>query len=203
MNSPIPYALLPMIQGATFQRTFNLYDNGDELHEIEEVTVGYPTVIKVTGHGLSQLSTTPVFIANVKGTTQLNSPTCETTQATYVDADHFSVPISTVADTWKTGTGDITWKNPADFTDLKARMHIRSVVESTTLIHELTTENGGITLTSADGSIDLLISAVDTAAFEFKSAVFDLELVDDTGATEVVTRIVEGDIILHKEVTRS
>lgn len=86
-----------------------------------------------------------------------------------------------------------------DLTGYTARMQIRQKRTSTTFLHELTTENGGITLGGALGTIDLLISATDTAAFTFSTGVYDLELINGSGA---VQRLLEGSVTLRKEATK-
>jgi hypothetical protein len=87
----------------------------------------------------------------------------------------------------------------ADLTGYTARMHIRSVIESTIILIALTTENGRIAITPLDGKIDMTISAIDTAALNFEAAVYDLEIVSSGGE---VTRLVQGKVRLSKEVTR-
>lgn len=76
-------------------------------------------------------------------------------------------------------------------------MQIRRQIEDTTVMLELTTENGRITLGGAAGTIELLITAADTSTLT-TSGVYDLELVE--GA--VVKRLIRGNINLNLEVTR-
>jgi hypothetical protein len=100
--------------------------------------------------------------------------------------------------TWLTGSP----ATPVDLTGWTARMQIRSTVESAAVLHELTTENGGITLGGIAGTIDLYISATATAAFAWPSAaVYDLELVAP-GVGGDVYRLVGGSVTLSREVTR-
>lgn len=80
-----------------------------------------------------------------------------------------------------------------------ARMQIRTSASSDEIIHELTTENGGISIDAASGLIGLYISAEDTAAFCFKTAVYDLELIN---SSHEVVRLLEGQVTLSLEVTR-
>lgn len=96
-----------------------------------------------------------------------------------------------------------TWRGsdmvPVDLTDYTARMQIRKRKADTDVIHESTTENGGITLGGVDGTVLLMINDADTAAFGFVRGVYDIELIDSDG---IVTRLVEGNVELSKEVTR-
>lgn len=79
-----------------------------------------------------------------------------------------------------------------------ARMQVRPSLESATTTASLTTENGGIAITAATGGIALTLSATATAAITAATYVYDVEIV--TGAT--VTRILEGDFVVRREVTR-
>lgn len=88
---------------------------------------------------------------------------------------------------------------PIDLTGCTARMQVRSEVESPDVLIELTTENGRITLGGVDGTVDLLISAADTAAIDWDGGVFDLEIVHPGGQ---VTRLAEGSVSVSPEVTR-
>jgi hypothetical protein len=198
--SDVPRLDLTIIQGATFRRTVNWYGAGILCKAIESVTVGCPTVIGITSHGLPSVSTTPVFIHDVVGAYNLNTGK-KTAIATYLTADSFSVNLSTNNQEWEADTGSVTFYAPTDLTGYTARMQIRITRGSTVTVHELTTENGGITLNAADGGINLLISDTDTAAFDFDNAVYDLELINTAGNGDV-TRVAEGIVKLHKEVTR-
>lgn len=96
----------------------------------------------------------------------------------------------------------LTWKDQngvlVDLSGYSARMQIRDSVEATGFLHEATTVNGQIVLGGAAGTITFNIDAATTAGFTFETAVYDLELV--SGA--VVTRLLQGDVVLSLEVTR-
>jgi len=94
---------------------------------------------------------------------------------------------------WQTAEGV-----PIDVTGYTARMHIRKKIGDAEFESELTTENGKITLGGADGAINLTLPAVETAAIDIKGGVYDLEMVKD----DVVTRLLEGTVIISLEVTR-
>ncbi len=91
-------------------------------------------------------------------------------------------------------------KKAIDITGYTARMQIRSSVSDATVLASLTTENGGIVLGGALGTIDLYISHTATTAYTWTKAVYDIELIN-SGALEV-TRIVEGTVKNTLEVTR-
>jgi hypothetical protein len=83
-----------------------------------------------------------------------------------------------------------------DYNSSTARMQVRPTIESTTIIIELTTENGRITL--LDNKITLNITAEDTTDLIQGVYKYDLEIVTGTE----VTRLVQGDFKVSPEVTR-
>jgi hypothetical protein len=92
---------------------------------------------------------------------------------------------------------------PGELMDLSghiARMHIRQKVASPEIILALTSENGGLTLGGAAGTIDLFISDEDTASLTIRSGVYDLEI--ETVPDGDVTRIIQGQVQVSPEVTR-
>lgn len=97
----------------------------------------------------------------------------------------------------------LVWKDSSgtavNVTGYTARMQIRKTIDATTIILTLTTENGRITVGGANGLITLLVSAADTAALTTFCGVYDLEVISPAG---VVTRLLEGQVEVSKEVTR-
>jgi hypothetical protein len=87
---------------------------------------------------------------------------------------------------------------PYDLTGATARMSLREYVSSTSTLLDLTTENGRLSITGAQGIIAASVPASVTAALTFTRAVYDLEIV----AGAVVIRVIQGVIDLSKEVTR-
>lgn len=121
-------------------------------------------------------------------------------------------------DTW---SRPLTWKSPdsggvyhpVDLTGYSARMQIR-LSTAAPVIKELSTANGGITLGGAAGTLDLLLTATETAALDFTGAPsgvveeakaigrgliaeYDLELTIGT----VVFTLASGKICLVKDIT--
>lgn len=96
----------------------------------------------------------------------------------------------------------ITWQDAngsaINVTGYTARMKIKESKTSTATLISLTTENGRISLGGSAGTVTLSISAADTAALDFDTGVYDLELVGGGGT---VTRLVEGVVYFSKEVT--
>ncbi len=98
----------------------------------------------------------------------------------------------------------IVWKDEngalINLTGWKARMHMRETVDAATAFLTLTTENGGITLGGAAGTIRWLASATATSAIQAKQGVYDLEMIAPDTVT--VLRLLEGLVLLDQEVTR-
>ena len=91
---------------------------------------------------------------------------------------------------------------PLDLTGCKARMQVRAEIESTEVLLELTTENGGIELGGTAGTVDLYIGATATAAITWTSGVFDLEIIHPGALPDDVTRLAQGPVSVSPEVTR-
>jgi hypothetical protein len=85
-----------------------------------------------------------------------------------------------------------------DLTGFTARMQVRRTIESSTIIIELTTENGGIEIDGPEGRITVYMSASETEELS-SSGVYDIEIIDGGGS---VSRLVQGAFTLSLEVTR-
>jgi hypothetical protein len=96
-----------------------------------------------------------------------------------------------------------TWKdelgNPIDLSGFSGRMHIRGEIEDVAPLLEITTANTYMVLGGALGTITLNVPASITAALDFDTAVYDLELESSGGD---VTRLLKGSVGLSPEVTR-
>ena len=193
-----PQIHLHVEQGVNFEHTFQWLAGGMFMAPIEDIAEGYPTVMTVTGHGLNSVSSHPVIISGVEGCSHLNSTNLSIPLCTRITDDTFSVPLTSVGDDWIPGTGEITYHLPTNLTGFTARMVIRKNWFTTAAIHEMTTENGGIVLGVLDGSIRLLIPKATTAAFNFKHAVYDVDLIASSGDED---RVFRGPITLHREVS--
>lgn len=99
----------------------------------------------------------------------------------------------------------VTWRagDPAvavDLTGCTARMQVREKITSPTPLISLTTENGGIVLGGAAGTIRRFMDADDTADIDWKSGVYDLEIEFADGT---VRRLLAGSVVVSPEVTRA
>lgn len=85
-----------------------------------------------------------------------------------------------------------------DLTGYTARMQVRRDIDASSIIIELTTENGRISLGGVTGEVTLTIDADDTSDIS-RPGVYDLELESDGGT---VIRLLKGAFNLDSEVTR-
>jgi len=103
-----------------------------------------------------------------------------------------------------TFTRTLTWKDEnedaVNLTGYSARLQMRESVEAVDTFIDITSGNSpdDIALGGAAGTIIIAISATTTAALT-QGGVYDLELVSGAG---VVTRLLQGNVTLSKEVTR-
>lgn len=104
--------------------------------------------------------------------------------------------------TYRDSTGALV-----NLTGYTARMQVRDGFEASAATLDLTTENGGITLGGAAGTIAPLATATQMTALSAADAskfppnkvyVYDLELIN--GA--VITRLLQGTFTVVREVTR-
>jgi len=100
--------------------------------------------------------------------------------------------------------------NPIDLTGYSGRLQIRQTIPSTTVLlclsSSLQPDGTGINFSGSNGttpptsgSIGIYISAVSSSQLTFDQAVYDLEIESSGG---FVTRLIEGNVQLSKEVTR-
>lgn len=73
---------------------------------------------------------------------------------------------------------------PRDLTGYTAKLVLKKT--DGTLLETLTTENGGVALGGVEGTIRLYISDDDTQGFPWKSAQYELFLIDSDGDSDVL-----------------
>jgi hypothetical protein len=96
----------------------------------------------------------------------------------------------------ETGTED-----PIDLSGYTARMQIREKLKSETVILDLTTENGRITIDVGEETttLTLYVDPETTAAITVAKGVYDLEIID---TNDDVYRLMQGAVTIIPEVTR-
>jgi hypothetical protein len=198
MYDVTPEFPLNIEQGADYDNTFHAYIGGKFIAPIEFIEVGYPTVFTVTAHGLNSVSPTPVFVSGVVDLERVNSEDCGVESATRIDDNNFSMPVASVGEVWKVGSGEITyWKPPgSEWDGATATLNIRKNWHSSTVLVALTTGGGGLTLNGVDGSIRIQIAAAVTATYNFFNAVYDL----DVTVGGITTRHFKGPVLLHRDI---
>jgi len=84
-----------------------------------------------------------------------------------------------------------------DLTGYTALMYMKERKDSPNTLATLSTADRKIVLGGTDGTVDLLLNSLETAALDFKVGYYDLEIRKDG----VVTSILEGFVTLIKEIT--
>ena len=184
-------------QGSTFNPVLR-WEGAEKVYKvITNITKAAPVVITAVEHGL--VSGWRVKLTDIVGTKELNNATVYH-PVTVLTPDTISInSINSISYTTYVQGGVIEYNKPIDLTGMTARMQLRTKLESDVVLHELTTENGGIILDNTTKQIKLLIPAATTTTFDFPSAVYNLEIIDSIG---VVFNFARGTITLNKEVTR-
>lgn len=97
----------------------------------------------------------------------------------------------------------LSWKdsqgNPIDLTGYTAKMDVRRSYSSSDTLLSLRTNGEGIQIQELNGKINLSASAELTEKLPPVSAVYDLELTSPGG---IVTRLLEGRVVISPEITR-
>jgi hypothetical protein len=186
---------MKIIQGSTFIEVLRYESDVKVYTPITAIFNTAPMSITATAHGM--VVGWRAKISNVLGMTEANN--LDWIIATTVGTN--SVTFNSVnAAGFKTYTsgGILEYNAPVSLSGMTARMQIREKLASTTIIEELTTENGKITIDDTGKTIVLQIPATTTATYTFKSATYSLELVSGT----TIIPFIYGNITLDKEVTR-
>lgn len=187
-------------EGSTFQETYRWESQTKVYVPISAVSQGAPCVVTTqTAHnlptgwrfrvvgagGMKDINSTPdsYYLATA-------TPTNTTIEINSVNSLQYAA--------YTTG-GVVEYNQPVDLAGYTARMQIRSSVDSSTVIHEATTTNGGIVLDQTLKTIMIQISASTTEQFDFETAVYSVELVS---STNIVTPFLTGNLVLVREVTR-
>ena len=88
---------------------------------------------------------------------------------------------------------------PINLSGYSAALQVRSEPSTATAVLSLSTPSSGITITGATGLVAVTASAAQTGAIDAGNYVYDLEITSGAG---VVTRLVQGQIIVSPQVTR-
>jgi len=195
MAAPIKLNL-KIYQGSTFKQMLRWESSTKVYVPITNISKSAPIVITAPNHLI------PVGwrakITNAGGMKEANSLDYQIATSTTQDTVTFN-QVNSLAFSAYTSGGVLEYNQPAPIAGLTARMQIREKLNSPTVIHELTTANGGIVFDNSYKTITINISDSVTSAFTFNSAVYTLEFEDLNGETSTFAK---GSIALEKEVTR-
>lgn len=183
-------------QGSTFKEVLRWESDTKVYAPITGVTKAAPMVITAPAHTL------PVGwrfkVTNVLGMKEVNSSDSYLT-ATSTATDTITVnAVNSIAYTDYTSGGVVEYNQPNNLFGVTARMQVREKLASTTVLEELTTENGKIVIDNVLKTITILLTDTLTTAYTFSTAVYSMEL---TVSGEVIP-FIYGDIALIKEITR-
>lgn len=196
MSAPIKLNL-KIYQGSTFKQVLRWESSTKVYVPITNISKNAPMVVTAPNHGI------PVGwrakITNAGGMKEANALDYQI--ATEITADTITFnQVNSLAFTTYTSGGILEYNKPVQIGNLTARMQIREKVTSDTIIHELTTQNGGIVFNDTYKTITINIPDSATAQFNFTSAVYLLEFVDNI--TGEVYPFAKGSVSLEREVTR-
>lgn len=188
---------LIIYQGSTFSEVLRWEGPTKVYKPITGITQAAPAILTVAAHGVP--NGWRVKVTNVVGMKEINS-TDTYRKATVINAGSIELnEVNAVGYTAYTSGGILEYNTPIDLTGYTARMQIRSKLEDTAVLLELTTGvDGRIVINNTDKTITLVIDAVTTAALTWLTGVYSLELIVGT----VVTTLITGCVTIKREVTR-
>jgi hypothetical protein len=191
-------------KGATFSRVLRWESAPFIYTPITAITRAAPAVITAAGHGL--VTGWRAAVVSAGGMRQINARTSpprsiDFHKVTFVSSSviNFNDVDSSLYTAYTSG-GALVSYTPVSLAGYTARMMIRETVESADALVSLTS-SAGIALDDTNHTITITISAADTAALDFTTGVYDLELVSG-GSPAVVTRLLSGNVVVDPEVTR-
>lgn len=195
---------LTIQKGATFSKVLRWEASPFVYKAITGITKAAPPVITAASHAVPDGWRVAVISAG--GMTEINAlnwplRASDFHKATVLSSSTLSLNDTNAAEyTTYTSGGYLVYYTPVSLAGFTARMHIRETVDAAAAVLELTTANSRIELDDTENTITLFIEAADTEDLEITSGVYDLELVS---GTDVVTRLLEGNITVVGEVTRA
>lgn len=184
-------------QGSTFSEVLRWESPTKVYKTISSIAQSAPLVVTSTAHGVPP--NWRVKFTNILGMTELNSTEVYQT-ATDTTTDTITInSINSLNYKAYVSGGIVEYNQPINLAGFTGRMQLRADIDSTIILAELTTLNGGILIDNVLKTITLNIPASTTADFTFTTAVYDLELISSGGQ---VTPFCGGILSLYKEVTR-
>jgi hypothetical protein len=113
----------------------------------------------------------------------------------------YNTVIDQGADWYFTITYEDPEGTPINITNYTSACQLRSLPNSPSAVLTLTTENGGIEITGATGTVALHATADETEVIDEGTYFYDVEIYS-YAVPPVITRLVQGQIVVSAEVTR-
>lgn len=198
MTAPPVKLNLKVYQGSTFTEILRWESSTKVYKPISAITKTAPVVITATAHNCP--TGWRARVTNVVGMKEINSPSDAYYLVTDTTANTVTInSVNAVGYAEYASGGILEYNEPINLAGYTARMQLRGKLTDNTAIKELTTANGGIIIDNIAKTITISMSATDTAAFTFITAVYSLEMVSSGGE---VSQMLTGTLTLVKEVTR-
>lgn len=207
----VPDIPLHIERGTSYDNTLQWLGGGKFIATIEDLTPGYPTLIRVTGHSLNATSPSPVIVSGVNALDEdgnpremrnINSKFNQIFNGNRIDDNWFSMEVPTTDEIWKVGSGEIAHFLPANITGWGGECRIRKNWFSP-VIHTISTQLGTMTLDGTDGSVRLQIASNVTDTLELVSGVYDIDLWPGGGARptdgSTIERVFKGQVFFHRD----
>lgn len=185
-------------QGSTFQETYRWESETKVYVPIQTINKSAPCVITTqSNHNVPQGWRFRVVGAG--GMKEINSQGDNYYLATNVTNTTIEInQTNSLMYTQYTSGGVVEYNQPVSLANYSARMQIRESVDSTTVLHEATTQNAQIVVNDTNKTIQVTLLGSVTQNFNFTTGVYSLELYN---GNNVVT-FAAGNITLVREVTR-
>jgi len=141
-----------------------------------------------------------VRVTNALGMKEINMPEGQYELASKITGDVLELnQINSLSYNTYTSGGVVEYNTPVPIIGYAASMQIRRKLSDPEVVLSLTTQNGGIRISTELQTITIYITSAQTSLLNFAQAVYDLELIAGDGT---VYRFAEGNLLLRPEVTR-
>jgi len=189
---------LVIYQGSTFSEILRWESSRKVYKPITGITNAAPVIITAPLHDVPD--GWRVRFTNVLGMKEINSAVDTYSTAVLKTENTIEInAINSIAYTPYASGGILEYNEPINLAGYTARMQIRNKLGDTTYLLDMNTENGRIILNNSIKTIELKITAIDTAAITWTTGVYSLELVSAAG---VVSTLMNGTVTVKQEVTR-
>lgn len=189
---------LQLRQGETYIQVLRWETEPPKFTPITAIPQAAPATITATNHGVPD--GWRVAVVSVEGMSEINAlhappKDSEYHRAYVTDTNTVVLPSINAADfSPYTSGGYLMFYTPVDLVGYTATMDIKDKPAGTVLASF--TSDDALSISTSGHSITLTIAAADTASYEWKKGVYNLELVSPDG---VVTAVMRGNVLVTKE----